>query len=103
MRRAIDWFFRDRRTGAMVVGQWPNLPLWLFAGFALAHWLTEASTPGAPRSILLVLDLASRASLAWWAIDEVLRGVNPCRRCLGGFVLLLGLCSALLAYGNVRA
>ena len=27
--------------------------------------------------------------LAWWAADEVLRGVNPWRRCLGAAVLAM--------------
>lgn len=27
-------------------------------------------------------------SLLWWSLDEVLRGVNPFRRILGGVVLL---------------
>jgi len=26
-------------------------------------------------------------ALAWWAVDEVVRGVNPWRRCLGAGVL----------------
>lgn len=39
--RAVDWMFRDRTTGAITVAQWPNLPLWLFAGLSLAVWLAQ--------------------------------------------------------------
>ena len=27
---ALDWFFRDRTSGRIVIGQWPNTLLWLF-------------------------------------------------------------------------
>ncbi len=33
-------------------------------------------------------DMASRVFLIWWAGDELLRGVNPWRRCLGAAVLI---------------
>lgn len=89
IRRAFDWFCRDRRTGRIVIGQWPNLPLWLFAAASLVA-LLAAGTPAG-----LYADLASRLFLAWWAADELLRGVNPWRRCLGAAVLL-GLAIRLL-------
>ena len=80
--RALDWAFRDRRTGAITVGQWPNLPLWLFAGASLAAWILDP--PGIPGQVLRI---TAGVSLAWWAADEVARGVNPWRRFLGGVVL----------------
>ena len=82
LRRAFDWFFRDR-AGRIVIGQWPNLPLWLFGAAAIVA-AVAAGTPAG-----LYADLASRVFLFWWAGDEVLRGVNPWRRCLGAAVLLL--------------
>ncbi|KAB1071816.1 hypothetical protein F6X51_18265 [Methylobacterium planeticum] len=82
MRRAIDWAFRDRRTGAITVAQWPNLPLWLFAGTSLADWILNP-----PGTVAWALRLIAGASLAWWAIDELLRGVNPWRRFLGAAAL----------------
>jgi hypothetical protein len=82
LMRAFDWFFRDRRTGRIVVGQWPNLPLWLFGVAAGAALLAAGSTVG------FWSDLSARAFLFWWAADELLRGVNPWRRCLGGAVLI---------------
>ncbi|WP_336486755.1 hypothetical protein [Methylobacterium nigriterrae] len=90
--RAADWAFRNRRTGEITVGQWPNLPLWLFGGASLASWLLDP--PGPPG---LVLRAAAFLCLAWWAVDEVLRGVNPWRRLLGGSVLAAQAATWLLA------
>jgi hypothetical protein len=81
-----DWFFRDRRSGRIVVGQWPNLALWLFlAGRLLAELADEPIRHWAW--------LLSEGALVWWAADELARGVNPWRRCLGVGVLIW------LAYG----
>lgn len=91
MNRFVDWFFRDRATGTVVIGQWPNLPLWLFGLAAGLSWTIEAAGLPAPASVVLGLRIASAVCLAWWALDEVIRGVNPWRRCLGGGVLLFGL------------
>ena len=82
MTRVVDWFFRDRRNGAIVIGQWPNLPLWVFAVATALDWgLAPTGTFGT------VLRLIGSLSLAVWALDEVARGVNPWRRILGGIVL----------------
>ena len=78
LRRTVDWAFRDRRSGAIVIGQWPNLPLWLFIGAVALSWLVEPS--GAAGSALRVL---ASASLLAWGLDELMRGANPWRRCLG--------------------
>ncbi|MGU3656391.1 MULTISPECIES: hypothetical protein [unclassified Methylobacterium] len=83
VRRALDWLFRDRNTGAMTVAQWPNLPLWLFAGFSLAAWTAQEQGP-----LASWLSLGADLALAWWAADELLRGVNPWRRFLGGATIL---------------
>lgn len=42
------------------------------------------------------LDVIGMAALAIWAVDEIVRGVNPFRRLLGGFVFA-GLVAGLLA------
>jgi hypothetical protein len=78
----VDWALRDRRTGRIVVAQWPNA--------ALVVWLT-ATVAGA----LLDLDgrwgqalrVVATVALTWWAVDEIARGVNPWRRLLGAVVL----------------
>ncbi|WP_232628594.1 hypothetical protein [Methylobacterium sp. Leaf118] len=88
MRRFIDWFFRDRRTGAIVIGQWPNAPLWIFAAASLAEVVLGAVAPGLPPWLFAGLRLAALGALAYWAVDEMLRGVNPWRRVLGAAVLI---------------
>ncbi len=75
---AFDWCFRDRRTGRIVIAQYPNLALWIFLGTVALRWMV--GTDGVARTIL---DGVGAASLAWWAVDEVFRGVNPWRRLLG--------------------
>ena len=82
LMRWLDWFFRDRRSGEIVIAQWPNLPLWVFGITAVIAMLTAGSSVG------FWTDIASRLFLAWLAGDEVLRGVNPFRRCLGAAVLI---------------
>lgn len=84
MRGVLDWCFRSRVTGAITIGQWPNLPLWIFAAASVLALLIPAPS----RAATLVEAVAS-LSLAWWAADELLRGVNPWRRCLGALVLIL--------------
>ncbi|MCJ2053729.1 hypothetical protein [Methylobacterium sp. J-070] len=80
--RGFDWVFRDRTTGAITIAQWPNLPLWLFGALTLAAWATRG-TPTLASWLSVGADLA----LAWWALDELLRGVNPWRRFLGAATL----------------
>ena len=80
--RAIDWFLRSRVDGRIVVGQFPNLPLWLFG----AAWIAGSLAGDGP--VGRWSHIAADAFLTWWAADELLRGVNPWRRCLGAGVLL---------------
>ena len=74
----LDWMFRSRKTGRITLAQLPNwqLVVWLLASAAM--WLSHPQ--GRARDVLVVL---ASAALAWWAGDEVLRGVNPFRRILG--------------------
>src|SRR3954453_16437947 len=81
-RRSVDWLFRSRKTGKFTVAQKPNLPLILFVGFRLPQALVSPS--GTAHDVLRWLALAA---LAWWGLDELLRGVNPFRRILGAAVL----------------
>ena len=83
IRQALAWLFRSRETGAIVIGQWPNLPLWLFLGFTLAGLLADPQGRAGP-----VLRILATGSLSVWAAEEVVRGVNPWRRLLGGGVAL---------------
>lgn len=81
--RAIDWLFRNRSTGALTIGQWPNLPLWLFGGLSLGAWAAQGN-----QILAEWLSLGADLALAWWALDELLRGVNPWRRFLGAGTLI---------------
>ena len=70
--------FRSRKSGQITLAQLPNwaLRLWLLASGVM--WLVDPR--GWVRVVLVVL---SSATLALWAADELLRGVNPFRRLLG--------------------
>ncbi|MEL6063830.1 MULTISPECIES: hypothetical protein [unclassified Methylobacterium] len=81
--RMVDWLFRDRTTGALTVAQWPNLPLWLFGGLSLGAWAARVNPP-----LAQWLSLGADLALAWWALDELIRGVNPWRRFLGAGTLI---------------
>ena len=83
MTTLFTWFFADRSTGRIVIGQRPNAPLILFAGAWLANAVLHP--PGLAGSALQTLEIGS---LIVWAGDEVIRGVNPWRRTLGAVTLL---------------
>jgi hypothetical protein len=79
-RSALDWMFRDRKTGRIVIAQFPNIPLaaWILA--TAGRWLTHGTAN-------TVLTVAATVALTFWAADEIIRGVNPWRRFLGAVVL----------------
>jgi hypothetical protein len=72
------WAFQDRRSGDTTLVQFPNVPLWIFLGTIVLRAVVPAGT--AARATLDGLGLIT---LAWWAVDELVRGVNPWRRLLG--------------------
>ena len=83
MIAAFFWLFEDRQTGRIVIGQKPNVPLMIFAG----AWLADAVLrPRGPVGV--ALRAAEVGSLAAWAADEAVRGVNPWRKALGAVGLL---------------
>jgi hypothetical protein len=82
LRSLIDWLFRNRQTGRITVAQAPNLALWLFIVAAVVRSLLDPA--GGVRT---ALDGVAAVALVWWAVDEIVRGVNPWRRLLGGAVL----------------
>ena len=89
VRRAFDWAFRSRETGKVVIVQPLNIPLGVF--FVAAAIRRFAGLNGAARAAIEVIAFVS---LMWWAIDEVLRGVNPFRRLLGAAIGLWTLANA---------
>ena len=80
--RSLAWLFRNRRTGAITVAQWPNLPLAVFIAAEIAERV--ARSDGRTQT---VLDVVATVALLLWALDEIVRGVNPFRRILGAVVL----------------
>jgi hypothetical protein len=89
-RRFLQWFFRNRETGAITIAQTPNLVLWIvIVGSALIWALHPAGRFG------VALEIVVRVAILVWAIDEVWRGVNPWRRFLGAAVLGYGLAAML--------
>ena len=79
----MDWLLRDRRTGGWTLFQVPNLPLVVWMLAIAARWVFHPAGD-ARRAI----DLVGTTALVFWAGDELLRGVNPARRILGGLVLV---------------
>ena len=82
IRSTFVSLFRNRKTGAITVVQFPNFSLGIFLTGSLVRRLVHLN--GTARILLEVL-LA--VSLSWWALDEIVRGVNPWRRFLGAAVL----------------
>jgi hypothetical protein len=82
MRRFLRWFFQNRETGAITIAQAPNLSLWIVIVASALIWAWHP--PGRPG---VALEVIFKGALFVWAVDEVLRGINPWRRCLGAAVL----------------
>jgi len=78
VRRVIDWLFRNRETGRITIAQFPNLALWIFLGTIVARWVVSEDS-----GAFTALRVVALVALGWWAVDEVVRGVNPWRRFLG--------------------
>jgi hypothetical protein len=78
----IDWLFRNRKTGRITIAQFPNVSLGLFLAASVLRRLLDPSG-----GLDTGLTVVATGGLIWWAADEVVRGVNPWRRFLGGFVL----------------
>ena len=90
MRKLVNWLFRSRETGAITVVQKPNLILWIVIGAALLGWMWPSS-----RQISAGLTVVAKGGLLVWAADEIVRGVNPWRRCLGAAVAVYEIATVL--------
>jgi hypothetical protein len=74
------------------VAQWPNLPLAVFLLTAAVSGIVRPS--GGAATFLRTLGVVA---LVVWALDELIRGVNPFRRVLGGGVLAATVVGLVLA------
>jgi hypothetical protein len=92
-RRSFDWMFRNRQTGEITIAQAPNVSLWAFLATVVVRWFVPSGS-----GLRTAVDVAGAAALAWWSLDEVLRGVNPWRRVLGiaGCIAVVGRVAALV-------
>jgi len=91
MGRVIDWLFRNRRTGEITIAQFPNIPLGVFIVAAAVRYVAHPhGTVGTG------LDVVAGVALVVWALDELVRGVNPWRRILGGTVLVFEIVGLIL-------
>ncbi|HEY8912581.1 hypothetical protein [Lacisediminihabitans sp.] len=93
VRKTFDWWFRNRQTGRITLGQSPNLPITIFAATTAVGVLVPRGPARAATAELAV------GVLAWWAVDEIVRGANPYRRLLGATALAS---LALLAVRGAR-
>ncbi len=91
MGRVVHWIFEDRTsaTGRLVVGQWPNPPLWVFIVGAIGR---RVFSSGAPHAVFAVV---AAVALVAWALLEIAKGVNPFRRALGAVVLAVVLAGVI--------
>jgi hypothetical protein len=87
---SLQWLFRDRSTGEMVVAQFPNPPLWIFLVTVGARWFVPEDDTWHD-----VLGWIGLFALLWWAIDELVRGVNPWRRLLGAAIAIVVVTAAV--------
>ena len=80
----IDWWFRNRETGEITIGQPPNA----YAKAAGALWLARKLWRRKD-TVAQVLMVAETGALALLGADELVRGVNPWRRFIGATTLTL--------------
>jgi hypothetical protein len=90
LRQVLQWFFRNRQTGAITVAQAPNLVLWIVIVAAVARWIWPSEG-----TLSLACTAVVTGGVIIWAVDEIVRGVNPWRRCLGTAVLAYELTTIL--------
>ena len=90
IRKILQWFFRNRQTGAITIAQAPNLSLWIVIAAGILLWIWPSAGKASQ-----ILTVAFRGGLLIWAADEIVRGVNPWRRCLGAAVAVYELTTLL--------
>jgi len=87
----ITWLFRSRETGKLTVAQLPNAPLIVFFAAIAFRWIFDPT-----RTVGTIVTAVAAVALMIWAGDEVIRGVNPWRRILGGAILTFTVVGTLM-------
>jgi hypothetical protein len=82
IQQLLQWFFRNRETGTITIAQAPNLILWIVIAAAALQWIWHP-----PGRLGVALEIIVKGGLFVLAVDEIFRGVNTWRRCLGVAVL----------------
>ncbi len=77
---SVAWWFRDKETGKLVLGQFPNPALWVFLAATVLRWTPYDEHDTELRWI-------GSGALIVWGLDELVRGQAPYRRVLGAAVL----------------
>ncbi len=77
---AVDSLFRDKKTGSLVLYEFPNPALWVFIAATLLRWSPYDAHDGELRWI-------GSGALIVWGLDELVRGSTPFRRLMGVLVL----------------
>ena len=78
--------FRNRQTGQITIGQFPNVALWILLASVALRWVVPGRT---------VIDWIGTGALAWWSVDELIHGVNPWRRFLGAGASIISAAGAV--------
>ena len=74
----------ESRDGAITIAQAPNLALWIVIVTSVLIWAWRP-----PGRVGAALEIVVKGGLFVWALDEVVRGVNPIARTHGNTELQL--------------
>jgi hypothetical protein len=83
------WWFRSA-DGELVLWQWPNPALCVWAVALVAGWFDLSAAHAA------TVDGVRHGALLVWGLDEVVRGASPFRRVLGAVILCAQLAALVL-------
>ncbi len=86
----VDWLFRNHETGELTIAQTPNVSMIVF----VVAWLSRRILSPAGW-VGTLFDVIVAGAIVWWALDEIVRGVNPWRRILGAIVLVVAIVLAV--------
>ena len=86
--KCVRWWFENRETGDITVAQFPNWPLFGVGLCWVVGWVADEGSRWHDIAGVGIVVL-----WCYWGADELVRGVNPWRRLLGGGVILWQLTS----------